>query len=182
MQIFDLYSAQLYRYALHLCGDPVTADHVVGDAFAKLLEQFSLGKGHDSNLRGYLYQMVHHLVIDEARYLCHRLPLEIAHSIPEDGSASSLGLEDQSLIERILHAIQNDLSEDQRHVIVLRFWEEFSLQDTATILGKRVDHIKVIQARAIAKLRKILQYEEIKKAPYPPRLKIPISTSSGAIP
>ena len=182
MQIFDLYSAQLYRYALHLCGDPVTADHVVGDMFAKLLEQFSLGKGPDSNLRAYLYQMVHHLVIDEARYLSHRLPLEIAHSIPEDGSSRSLGLEDQSLIERILHAIQNDLSEDQRHVIVLRFWEEFSLQDTATILGKRVDHIKVIQARAIAKLRKMLQYEEINKAPYPPRLKLPISTSSGAIP
>ena len=75
MQIFDLYSAQLYRFALHLCGDPVTADHVVGDTFAKLLEQFSVGKGPDSNLRAYLYQMVHHLVIDEARYLSHRLPL-----------------------------------------------------------------------------------------------------------
>src|SRR5690242_13584695 len=83
MQVFDLYSAQLYRYALHLCGDPVTADHVVGDSFAKLLEQFSLGKGPDSNLRAYLYQMIHHLVIDEACYLSHRLPLEIAHSIPE---------------------------------------------------------------------------------------------------
>jgi RNA polymerase sigma-70 factor (ECF subfamily) len=85
------------------------------------------------------------------------------------------------LIERILHAIQNELSADQRHVIVLRFWEEFSLQDTANILGKRVDHIKVIQARAIAKLRKILQYEEIKQAPHLP-LKMPISTSTGAFP
>ena len=163
VQIFDLYSAPLYRYALHLCGDPVIADHVVGDMFAKLLDQFSSGKGPESNLRAYLYQMVYHLVVDEARYFSHRVPLEMASSIVEDRHSRVLALEDQTLMETILHAIQDDLSEDQRHVIILRFWEEFSLNDTATILGKRVDHIKVIQARALAKLRNILQQEEIKK-------------------
>src|ERR1041385_4968344 len=84
VQIFDLYSAPLYRYALHLCGDPVIADHVVGDMFAKLLDQFSSGKGPESNLRAYLYQMVYHLVVDEARYFSHRVPLEMASSIVED--------------------------------------------------------------------------------------------------
>ena len=45
LKIFDLYAAPLYRYAVRLCGDLVMADHVVGDVFAKLLEQLASGNG-----------------------------------------------------------------------------------------------------------------------------------------
>jgi len=38
----------------------------------------------------------------------------------------------------------------------LRLLEDFSLNETAAILGKQVSHIKVIQNRAIAKLRTAL--------------------------
>jgi RNA polymerase sigma-70 factor (ECF subfamily) len=48
------------------------------------------------------------------------------------------------------------LTDDQRHVIILRFLEGFNLNETAAILGKQVGHIKVIQNRAITKLRKAL--------------------------
>jgi DNA-directed RNA polymerase specialized sigma24 family protein len=34
--------------------------------------------------------------------------------------------------------------------------EEFSLEETAAIMGKKVNHVKVIQNRAIAKLRKAI--------------------------
>src|SRR5689334_15613073 len=106
VQIFDLYSSQLYRYALHLCGDPVIADHIVGDVFAKLLEQLSLGRGPQSNLRAYLYQMVYHLVVDESRHMRHTVPLEAAGSIPEDDYPKFRSSEDQSLAEMTLHAIR----------------------------------------------------------------------------
>ena len=59
-KIFDLYSSPLYCYALRLCGDPALADHVVGDVFAKLLDQFSSGKGPSANLRSYLYEIAYH--------------------------------------------------------------------------------------------------------------------------
>jgi DNA-directed RNA polymerase specialized sigma24 family protein len=45
IKIFDLYSSSLYNYALRLCNDPIEADQVVGDVFAKLLEQLSTGHG-----------------------------------------------------------------------------------------------------------------------------------------
>ena len=56
-------------------------------------------------------------------------------------------------------AIRNDLTEDQRHVIVLRFLEGFSLRETADIIGKQVYNVKVIQNRGIVKLRKALGYK-----------------------
>lgn len=158
IQIFDLYSSQLYRFALHLCGDPVVADHIVGDVFARFLEQLSLGKGPTSNLKAYLFQTAYHLVVDDARRSERRAPLETALSMRDE--AKSVDGEDRALIEALLQIIQRDLSDDQRHVIILRFWEELSLADTAAILGKRVDHVKVIQARALVKLRKALRHEE----------------------
>jgi RNA polymerase sigma-70 factor (ECF subfamily) len=52
-----------------------------------------------------------------------------------------------------------ELTEDQRNVIVLRFQEEFSLQETADIIGKNVNAVKALQNRAIIKLREALKRE-----------------------
>ena len=155
-KIFDLYSSALYRYALRLGCDAVLADHTVGDVFVKLLEQLDLGKGPETNLRSYLYQMTHHLIIDNARSSRKSAPLEVSDSFQRDEDSPSLTLENQMMFDLILKAMENELTDAQRQVIILRFMEEFSLNETAAIMGKKVNHIKVIQNRAIAKLRKAI--------------------------
>ena len=157
VRIFDLYSSALYRYALRLCGDPMLADQIVGDVFAKLLEQLSAGNGPTAQLRSYLYETTYHRIIDETRYARRRLPLEVTDWLPPSPDRTFLQLEDKILFERIAQAIRDELTHDQRHVIILRFLEEFSLRETAAILGKQVSHVKVIQGRAIAKLRGSLE-------------------------
>jgi DNA-directed RNA polymerase specialized sigma24 family protein len=52
----------------------------------------------------------------------------------------------------------------------LRFLEEFSLRETAAIVGKDVNHVKVIQSRALAKLRKAFEYDERKTPTSLPRV------------
>ena len=156
VKIFDLYSTALYNYAFRLCNDALTADYIVGDVFAKLLEQLSAGKGPSANLRSYLYEMTYHLVVDEARYSQRGVSLETVEILPQDGYSNQISLENRMMYDTVLQAIQNDLTEDQRHVIILRFLEGFSLQETATIVGKAVANVKVIQNRAIAALRKSL--------------------------
>ena len=156
VSIFDLYSAALFNYALRLSGDPVTADHIVGDVFARLLERFSSGQGPNSNLRSYLYQSAYHLLIDEVRSSRRSAPLEVASTEPAELHTNAPSLEDQIMLKQVLQIIRTKLTTDQRHVIVLRFLEGFNLQETSMITGKRVDHVKVIQGRAIAALRKAL--------------------------
>lgn len=157
VRIFDLYSRALYKYASRLCGDPILADQIVGDVFAKLLDQLSSGNGPTDHLRSYLYEMTYHRVIDEARYARNRVPLEVTDWLPQSSDSAFLRLEDPLLFEQIVYVIRNELTHDQRHVIILRFLEEFSLRETAAILGKPVGHIKVIQGRALAKLRGSLE-------------------------
>ena len=157
VKIFDLYSSALFNYALRLSGNPVTADHIVGDVFAKLLEQFSIGQGPTANLRSYLFQAVYHRLIDEVRDAHQQAPLEVADSLPQDQHPSSLSLEDQLILRQVLQILRHRLTSDQRHVIVLRLLEGFSLRETAAIIGKNIDHVKVIQARALAALRQHLE-------------------------
>lgn len=162
VKIFDLYSTALYNYALRLCNDSLIADYIVGDVFAKLLEQLSAGKGPSSNLRSYLYEMTYHNVVDESRYSNRGVSLEVVEYIHQDGFSNVISLENRMLYDAILKAIRNDLTEDQRHVIILRFLEGFSLQETATIIGKAVSNVKVIQNRAITALRKSLEHQVVK--------------------
>ena len=157
-KIFDLYASALFHYALRLGCDPMTADQIVWDVFARFLEQISLGKGPKTNLRSYLYQTTHRLIVDHGHSSRRNAALEVANPFRDDVNSASPSSEDRVMLDVILRVIQNDLTEDQRHVIVLRFLEDFSLKETAAILDKKVSHIKVIQNRAIAKLRKHLGY------------------------
>lgn len=159
VKIFDLYSSVLYNYALRLCNDPLEADQVVGDVFAKLLEQLSAGNGPSTNLRSYLYEMTYHLIVDKSRYSRREAPLEAVDFLRHDGASPLTRLEDRMLFETVIMAIKNHLTEDQRHVIILRFLEGFSLRETARIIGKEVYNVKVIQNRGVAKLRKALDYK-----------------------
>jgi RNA polymerase sigma-70 factor (ECF subfamily) len=159
VEIFDHYSSALYNYALRLCNDPLEADHIVGDVFAKLLDQWSAGNGPNTNLRSYLYETTYHLVVDEARYSHREAPLEAVDFLRHDGSSTLVSLENRMLFDAVILAIKKDLTEDQRHVIILRFLEGFSLRETADIMRKEVYNVKVIQNRGVAKLRKALGYK-----------------------
>ena len=155
-EIFDTYAPALYGYILRLCHDPEQADQIVGDVFSKLLEKFADGQGPHKNLRSYLYQIAYHLFIDQTRYDQHIAPIEIVEYISGDTTTVQDEVENRALLDAVLLAINNGLTIDQRHVIVLRFLEGMDLQETAKIVGKSVNNVKVLQSRGVEKIRKVL--------------------------
>jgi RNA polymerase sigma-70 factor (ECF subfamily) len=161
MQVFVLYAPALYKYAYRLSHNSVMADQIVGDVFTKLLEHVSSGRGPALNMRSYLFEIAYHLVVDEVRYSHRRTPLDVFDLTLSDGSSIQLSTENRILFETVRRAIVNDLTQDQRHVIILRFLEGFSVKETALITGKTVVNVKVIQNRAIASLRRALDYQVI---------------------
>lgn len=170
VKIFDLYASPLYKYTLRLCRDPLLADHIVGDVFARLVDQLASGQGPKSNLRSYLYQSAYHRIVDEARYSQRRTPLEVLVSHGQEAGSVHPRLDDPILLDTLLKAIEHDLTDDQRHVIILRFVEEFSLRETAAIMGKATNHVKVIQNRALARLRQVFVRAETQSALSLPRI------------
>lgn len=155
-QIFDLYAPALFRYAVRLCHDAAEADRIVGDVFAQLLEQLSSGKGPKTNLRSYLYQIAYHVLIDHVRDASHVSSMDEALNVPDGGLSVAAQIEEQELLAELEDAVRHRLTGEQQHVIILRFVEGFSLQETAEITGKKVNAVSVLQNRAVAKLRQLL--------------------------
>lgn len=158
-KVFDQYAPALYKYALRLGGDPAEADDIVGEVFAQLLNQLSAGRGPGKNLRSYLYQIAYHKVVDNARGRKHFSDSPIESTSDQTPASQQEGNE---LMAALRSAMWRNLTDVQRHIVTLRFIEGFSIKETAEITGKGIDNIKVIQSRAISKLREALgrQFEE----------------------
>jgi len=157
--IFDEYAPALYKYLLRLGAGSQEADQIVGDVFARLLEKLAEGKGPQKNLRSYLFQIAYHLVVDHARERQRAAPIEVADTIQEEVQPVQSLAEEKMLLEELSTAMDRELTDDQKNVLVLRFQEEFSLKETAEIIGKNVNAVKALQNRGINKLRQFLVRE-----------------------
>lgn len=157
--IFDEYAPAIYKYLLRLGVSPQEAEQTAGDVFARLLDKFSEGKGPRKNLRSYLFQIAYHLVVDDSRMRQRNTSLDVAESM-NDGMTSVQSLaEEKMLLDKISTTMERELTDEQRNILVLRFQEEFSLKETAEIVGKNVNAVKALQNRGIKKLREVLNDE-----------------------
>jgi len=133
--IFDQFAPALYKYALRLCHDSCVADRIVGDAFAQLLEQIATAEGPRSDPRLYLYQTAYRSV---ATYLRESQPNFSVEPLVS-ASVQSHARDDR---EALFSTLTNELTEDQRHVVILYFLEDFNTKETAVILDKAVRAIR----------------------------------------
>lgn len=155
--IFDLYSPALYKFISRLVHNPVLSDQIVAEVFVQLVQELSAGQGPRTNIRSYLYQLAYRLVLERFRDKHPHSPLEVAIRTQEKNKAGApTQVDERVMMEALLSSMNTELSEDQRIVIILRFLEDFSLKETAEIIGKDVNNVKVIQNRGIAKLKKAL--------------------------
>jgi len=154
--IFDSYAPAIYAYIFRFCHDPIDSDDMVGDVFAQLLQNLAAGRGPVTNLRSYLYRIAYHLVIERVRNHPQSVSLGLcaARSERMTDSPQQAQVEANALMDLFMRAINEELNDLERHVIILRFIEGFSLRETAGIMDKKLNHVKVLQSRGMAKLRR----------------------------
>jgi RNA polymerase sigma-70 factor (ECF subfamily) len=127
----------------------------VGDVFNQFLEQVSRAGGTRTNLRSYPYQIACHIFIDHARERRRAVSID-AFDYNLEGDSLDAQVEQRNLLQELTSAVQNDLTEEQKHVIILRFQEDLSLRETAHVPGRDINAIKSLQKRGILKLQKCL--------------------------
>ena len=130
--IFDEYAPAIFKYLLRLDVNSQEADQIVGDVFARLLDKFAKGEGPRTNLRSYLFQTAYHLLVDHARERQRTAPLDVADTIKEDKQPVQALTEEKMLLENLAIAMERELTEDQRNVLILRYQEDFSLKETSS--------------------------------------------------
>jgi RNA polymerase sigma-70 factor (sigma-E family) len=140
---------RLHRTAYLMCGDPHRADDLVQATLVSLYVHWRRARAAD-NLDGYVHRIMSRRFVDERRLSWSRVVLRAE---PPD----SLTTVDADVDERdrIVAALRR-LPRGQRAVIVLRYFEDLSVEDTAAALGCTTGTVKSQCARGLTTLRAVL--------------------------
>jgi RNA polymerase sigma-70 factor (ECF subfamily) len=149
--IHETYYGPLFRYIAFRIGDRHTAEDLVSEVFTRFLSALREGKPPQSNLRGWLFGVAAHMVSDHHRRTYRAPNADLNESIASMDAGPPEVAEHTADREALRRAVAT-LTDDQQHVLALRFGRELPIQDIARMLGKTEGAIKQLQARAIAAL------------------------------
>ncbi len=156
-EIYNAYVDRIYHYVYARVSVKHVAEDLTGDVFVRVLEGLSGYEDRNTPILAWMYRIAHARVVDYYRLSRKSENHEDIDAIQvrvDDNVDESLisAYETQTVQEAIL-----ELSPDQQQVIMLRFVEGHNLEETAALLGKKVQAIKSLQYRAVQTLSKLLQ-------------------------
>lgn len=161
-EIYDCYSPVLYAYAMRLLGNPELAEECVADTFQRFLLALRAGGGPEGYLKAYLYRIAHNWITDFYRRQPTQM-VELSENVLMDVDANPENATETRLEQERVRFALRCLTADQRQVIVLRFLEELSIDETAFAIGKPAGAVKSLQHRALAALARLLEDEKKSK-------------------
>ncbi len=152
-EVYDQYFNRIHNYIRYRLGEPETAADLTGEVFLALVNAVKAGNAPNVSLTGWLYTVARNVVADYIRGKVRTVPL--MDNLEADGPTMTEQVHLSQLAPVLRRAILQ-LTEDQQHVIALRFGQEMSLAETAEIMDKSVGAIKALQHRALASLARFL--------------------------
>ncbi|GAA0931358.1 SigE family RNA polymerase sigma factor [Virgisporangium aurantiacum] len=137
----------VHRSAYLLCGDRHRADDLVQATFVSLFLHWRRARRAD-NLDAYVHRILVRRYLDEKRLGWNRVRL--MWTTPEPRPADPGPSDDRDLIMDALRR----LPKGQRTVLVLRYFADLSVEDTADAMGCSPGTVKSQTARALAAIRR----------------------------
>jgi len=140
--------ATLVRTAVMLGCPPHEAEDVAQTTLVRCLRHWNRVRA-SANPDGYVYRVLANALIDRARRPWRR---ETPASAPDDTSRLAADIADDIAVRDAVESALDELSGDQRQVVVLRFVADLTEQQTADALGVPLGTVKSRAARALARL------------------------------
>ena len=163
-ELYLTYFPRVYRYILARTGNSHDAEDLAEEVFMRVLEAIDRFQWREAPFSAWLFRIAHNAVISQRRKETAR-----GKSGPLNDGLQSDSLGPEELVEHrvalneVMTAAQK-LPEAQRQVIALRFGAGLSVAETAQAMGKGEGNVKVIQHKAIAKLREMMG-QTVRKRP-----------------
>jgi RNA polymerase sigma-70 factor, ECF subfamily len=153
-QIYQDYFSPVYNFIRLRVDDRQQADDLTSEVFVKLMTAFRDGKGPRKSLRGWIFRVARNLLHDQygagKKYTEEALEEWVpASPVETDPEIQVIRAADA---QRVREAIQK-LPAEQQEVLVLRFAQSLSVEETADLMGKNINTVKSLQFRAVNALR-----------------------------
>lgn len=143
----DLYSDNIFRFALSSMHDKDAANDVVQDTFMRLWQHVE--KVNLDSAKPYLFKIANNLMIDQFR----KKKFESSNQIDIEKHSYSYEYTD---IKYHLDKALNSLPQIQKTVVLLRDYEEYSYEEIGKITGLSESQVKVYIYRGRKNLKDYL--------------------------
>jgi len=157
-KIYDLYSEPIYRYLYRILGDPAQAEDLTSEVFCRLLQVLNTSRAPRDKLRAWLYRVAHNQAMDWFRQQGKVVTLPLSEELVAGMDLPAEIVERRETQQRLRQAI-GQLTTEQQRVILLRFGEGLKISEVSELMGKSPGAVKILQHRAVKRLRKLLDQE-----------------------
>ncbi len=150
-ELYELHFQRMYRFVYSRVQDRAVAEDVTSEVFMKALR--SIGRYQDTGrpFTAWLYQIAVNAVAD--RYRGQRPTEDIDEQYQlSDGSSLEETAAHRDELRRIWRLIE-DLPDQQRTALVLKFQEDLKIEDIAVVMGKSPGAVKLLVHRGVTRLR-----------------------------
>lgn len=155
-ELYTGYFPRVYRYILARTGNTYDAEDLAEEVFMRMLDAIERFQWREAPFSAWLFRIAHNAVISQRRKDGARgRSAPLSEGLPVDSQGPEELVESRLALNEIMQAAQR-LPEAQRQVISLRFAAGLSVAETARVIGKGEGNVKVIQHKAIAKLREMM--------------------------
>lgn len=162
-KLFDLLIDKVHRY-IYFKVPEVEVDDLVELSFIKIwtnIKKFE--KKAEASFESWVFKVIRNVVIDYHRFHRAIYPLESGVELRDDRLEANPRLfTEYKMNASMLKEALGELKETYAQIIMLKFINDFSNEEVAHILKKRPAAIRVLQFRALAKLKHLLLVKGIK--------------------
>ena len=162
LEAYESYADALFRHCYYRVYDRERAREVVQETFMKTWEVVARGE-EIQNFRAYLYRVARNLIIDEARR--KKLRTETSLEDMREATGFDPGTDPVPALFNRMEGAQaikllQQLSEDEREVLMLRYVDELDPKEIAQLLDVTANVISVRAHRAMKRLRELIEQQE----------------------
>ncbi|WP_322795510.1 RNA polymerase sigma factor [Tepidiforma sp.] len=151
--LYDHYFPRVYRYVASRLSSTEDAEDVTTEIFLRVIENLRTFTFRGLPFGAWVFRIARNEIVSFVRRQKLRSnTAPLSESIADPAPDHVEELHTQLTLEVVRQAAER-LPEAQRQVIALRFGAGLSVAETAKVLGKTENNVKVLQHKAIAKLQ-----------------------------
>jgi RNA polymerase sigma-70 factor (ECF subfamily) len=153
-ELYLLHFDRIYSYLHMSVGNRHDAEDLTTQTFLKMLESIKRFHWQSAPFSAWLFRIAHNLAMDHFRATRRWQPEEDVPEPVGDTAPSAEAAALQSIGRESMLDLIEDLSQEQKQVLTLKFVFNLPNAEVATVLGKTEGAIKSLQHRALVSLQK----------------------------
>lgn len=160
-ELYEIYNDMVFRFIYFRVGNRQLSEDIASDTWVRALKRLGSYVDQGKDIGAWLITIARNLVADHFKSGRYRLEVTTGDVLDASDDRPSIGAEGdpaQCVTDHVtnltLVAALQDLNEEQREVLVLRFLKGLSVAETARVMRKNEGAIKALQYRATASMRR----------------------------